>query len=129
MNFMELSPIAYLISSIKIYALTVGSNGEEEEEISCFKPWRPCADGYNVLKEQLMIFSAQENTHNPFEIPESDVEDAQFSDNITSDDKEDNVDFDWKTNQNHILLILLLSFVFKKKTQWRDTFLLFSTYC
>ena len=76
-----------------------------------------------------MIFSAQENTHNPFEIPESDVEDAQFSDNITSDDKEDNVDFDWKTNENHILLILLLSFVFKKKTQWRDTFLLFSTYC
>ena len=38
---------------------------------------------------------------NPFEITESDVEDAQFADNIIYDDEEDDADIDWKTNQNH----------------------------
>ena len=68
----------------------------------------------------MMIFSKQQNTKNPFEITESDVEDAQFADSIMSDDKEDDVDIDWKTNQNHEKyfsadsLFLLLSVVFNK---------------
>ena len=63
----------------------------------------------------MMVFSEQQNT----EINESDVEDAQFADNIISDDEEDDVEIDWKTKRNHkkssSALILFLSFVFKKK--------------
>ena len=43
------------------------------------KPKRPGAEGYKVLKEQMMIFSREKNTDNPFEITKSDVEDAQFA--------------------------------------------------
>ena len=52
-------------------------------------------------EKQMMIFSKQQNAENPFKITESDVEDAQFADNIISDDEEDDVDIDWKTNKNH----------------------------
>ena len=43
------------------------------------KPKRPGAEGYKVLKEQIMIFSRERNTDNSFEITKSDVEDAQFA--------------------------------------------------
>ena len=42
----------------------------------------------------MMIFSKQKNTDNPLEISESDVEDAQFTDNIKSANKEHDVDID-----------------------------------
>ena len=40
-----------------------------------------------VLKEQMMFFSQQQNTDNPFKTTESDVGDAQFADNLISDDE------------------------------------------
>ena len=40
----------------------------------------------------MTIFSEQQNTANAFEITDSEVEDAQFSGNILSDDEEDDVD-------------------------------------
>ena len=79
-------------SSFKKCALTIDDNGEDDEQISCFKPGKPCAEGYKVLKEQMTIFSEQQNTANAFEITDSDVEDAQFPGNILSDDEEDDVD-------------------------------------
>ena len=85
---------------MKKYTLTIDDNGEEDEQISCFKPGKLSAEGYKVLKEQMKIFTDQQNTDNPLEITESDVENAQFADNIISDD-EDDVDIDRKTNQNH----------------------------
>ena len=78
----------------EMVCLTIEINGEEDEQFRYFKPGRPCAEGYIVLKEQMMIFSKQQNTKNPFEITEFDVEDAQFADSIISDDKEDDVDID-----------------------------------
>ena len=47
-----------------------------------------------------MIFSQQQNMDNPFETTKSDVEDAQFSDNLISDDKKYHANIDWKSNQN-----------------------------
>ena len=79
-------------SSFKKCTLTIDDNGEDDEQISCFKPGKPCAEGYKVLKEQMTIFSEQQNTANAFEITDSDVEDAQFPGNILSDDEEDDVD-------------------------------------
>ena len=79
-------------SSFKKCTLTIDNNGEDDEQISCFKPGKPCAEGYKVLKEQMTIFSEQQNTANAFEITSSNVEDAQFPGNILSDDEEDDVD-------------------------------------
>ena len=79
-------------SSFKKCTLTIDYNGKDDEQISCFKPGKPCAEGYKVLKEQMTIFSEQQNTANAFEITDSDVEDAQFPGNILSDDEEDDVD-------------------------------------
>ena len=45
-------------------------NGEKDGQISYFKPGRPYADGYEILKEQMLIFSEQQNTDNLFEITE-----------------------------------------------------------
>ena len=39
-------------SSFKKCAITIDDNGEDDEQISCFKPGKPCAEGYKVLKEQ-----------------------------------------------------------------------------
>ena len=44
----------------------------------------------------MMIFSEQQNTGNPFEITESNVEDVQFTANIISDDERDDVDIEKK---------------------------------
>ena len=41
-----------------------------------------------------MIFSQQQNMDNPFETTKSDVEDAQFSDNLISDDKKYHANID-----------------------------------
>ena len=79
-------------SSFKKSTLTIDNNGEDDEQISCFEPGKPCAEGYKVLKEQMTIFTEQQNTANPFEITDFDVEDAQFPGNILSDDEEDDVD-------------------------------------
>ena len=91
---METFPKEMVAFSLKKCVLTIDGNGDEDDQISCFKLGRPCADGYKVLKEQVMIFSEQKNMHNLFEITESKVEDAQFADNIISDDEEDDVDID-----------------------------------
>ena len=42
-------------------------NGEKDGQISCFKPGRPCGEGYEILKEQMLILSEQQNTDNLFE--------------------------------------------------------------
>ena len=71
-------------SSFKKCALTIDNNGEKDEQTSCFKPGRPFAEGYKILKEHMMIFSGQQDTDNPFEITEPDVEDALFAGNMIS---------------------------------------------
>ena len=64
----------------------------------------------------MMFFSKQQNTDNPFEITEFDVEDAQFTDNIISDDEDVAlIEKLTQTVKNLLLLIFLISFVFKKK--------------
>ena len=54
-------------SSFKKCALRMDDNGEKDGQISCFKPGRPCGEGYEILKEQMLILSEQQNTDNLFE--------------------------------------------------------------
>ena len=63
-------PNKIVASSFKKCALRMDGNGEKDGQISCFKPGRPYADGYEILKEQMLIFSEQQNTDNLFEITE-----------------------------------------------------------
>ena len=80
-------------SLFKNCALTIDDNGDEDNHISCFRLGVPCAEVYKVLKEQMIIFSEQQDTANPFEITDSDIEESQFSGNILSADEEnDEVD-------------------------------------
>ena len=67
---------------------------------SCFKPGRPSAWEYKVLKEQMIIFSQQQNMDNPFETTKSVVENARFAGNLISDDEKYHVNIDSKSNQN-----------------------------
>ena len=73
-------------SLLKNYALTIDDNDDEDNQIYCCKPGTPCAMCYKVLKEQITILSEQQDTANPFEITDSNVEESQFHCNILSDD-------------------------------------------
>ena len=78
---------------LKLLSFYRRENCEENEQISCFKPGGPSAEGYKVLKEQMMIFSEEQSIDNTFEITKPNIEDAHFIDNIISDDKEyDDID-------------------------------------
>ena len=108
-------------SSFKNCALTIDDNGDEDNQISCFKPGTSCAEGYKDLKEQMTIFSEQQSTANPFEITDSDVEESQFRGNILSDDEEnDDVDIDWFQKiylfvlRKQYKIIITLFFIFLK---------------
>lgn len=81
-----------IIQSFKGCALTIDVNGNEDHEISCFKPGKPCADGSKVLEEQIAAFSDADQYQNPFYITASDVEDANIEENIISEDEEDVID-------------------------------------
>ena len=63
-------PKEIVASSFKKCPLRMDDNGEKDGQISCFKPGRPCAEGDEILKEQMLIFREQQNTDNLFEITE-----------------------------------------------------------
>ena len=88
-------PKELIESSFNNCAVPIDDNGDEDNQISCFKTRTSCVEGYKILKEQMTIFSEQQNTANPFEITDSDVEESQFPGNILSDEEEnDDVDID-----------------------------------
>ena len=80
-----------VIKSLKSCGLNLKMDGNKDYLIHCFKEGQPCANGLNMLKEQQNLLSNAEylNT-NPFEITESDTEEANMSNNlIDPSDSED----------------------------------------
>ena len=58
-------------------------DGSKDHLIHCFKEGLPCADGLDILKEQQNLLSNAEHLNsNPFEITESDTEEANTSNNL-----------------------------------------------
>ena len=72
-------------------ALTTNENCNEDEEISCCKPERPLLEGYRVLNEQIAIFKDEQGYEKPIEITDSDIEEAQFTENIPLEDEDGDV--------------------------------------
>ena len=63
--------------SFKSCALTVTVDGSEDDEISCFKPDKPCSDGRKRLSDQMCLLNDTSLDQDPFQSPtESDIEDA-----------------------------------------------------
>ena len=60
--------------SIESCALSFPIDGSTDDVIHCFKEGEPCRQGREVLRSQLSILKEQDT--NPFEVSDSDVEDA-----------------------------------------------------
>ena len=68
-------------------ALTIGVNGNDDHEISCFKPGKFCADGLKLLEQKMTAFCDAQQEQNPFNITDSDIEDTNIEENIISEDE------------------------------------------
>ena len=75
-----------IIQSFKGFALTTEVNGNDDYEISCFKPGKPCADDLKLLEQQMAALCDAQQDQNPFDITDSNVEDANIEENIVSED-------------------------------------------
>ena len=83
--------------SFRCCALTLATDGSEDEEITCFKEGKPCAAGKRVLEEQMKLFNNPESRDiNPFLVDDNDIgaamPDIEAVDSDATDDDEDNLD-------------------------------------
>ena len=86
-----------IINSFNSCALNLKSDGSEDHLIHCFKDNQPCATGSNMLKEQQnLLMKAEHLNSNPFQITDSDTEEANAEANLIdpSNDEDDFIDID-----------------------------------
>ena len=84
-----------IIKSLKSCGLNLKTDGDEDHLIHCFKEGQPCANGLDMLKEQQNLLSTAEFLNsNPFEITESDAQEANTNNNLIdpSDSEDDLID-------------------------------------
>ena len=63
--------------------MNLKADGSEDNLIPCFKEGQPCANGLDMLKEQQNLLSNAEYLNsNPFEIKESDTDEANTNNNL-----------------------------------------------
>ena len=73
------------------------SDGSIDHLIHCFKDYQPCATVSNMLKEQQnFLRNAEHLNNNPFQITDSDMEEANAEANLIdpSDDEDDVINID-----------------------------------
>ena len=83
-------PVDVVTNSFASCAITISTDGSEDEKIHCFKSGQPCEEGRSVLAEKMKNFGTHSNnTDDPF----SSDEDLEETDNnelcIEEDDEED----------------------------------------
>ena len=66
--------------------LTVNVDGSEDQEISCFKPDKPCANGRKILEEQMLLINEKSLFIDPFAATDSDIKDTNNEMFIIEDD-------------------------------------------
>ena len=72
-----------IIKSFKSCGLNLMTDGSKDHLIHCFKEGQPCANGLDMLKDQQNLLSNAEYLNsNPFEIMESDTEEANTNNNL-----------------------------------------------
>ena len=84
-----------IIKSFKSCGLNLKADGTKYHLIHCFKECQPCANGLDMLKvEQNLVSNAEYLNSNPFEITESDTEEANTNNNLIdpSDSEDDLID-------------------------------------
>ena len=73
------------------------TDGSEDHLIHCFKEGQSCANGLDTLKEQQNLLSnAEYLNNNPFEVTESNTEEANTKNNLIdlSDSEDDFIDIE-----------------------------------
>ena len=78
-----------IIQSFKGCALTTVVNGNDDHEISCFKPRKSCVDGSKMLEQKVTAFCDVQQDQNPFDFTDSDVQYANIKKYIISEDEDD----------------------------------------
>ena len=86
-----------IIKSFKSCGLNLKTDGSEDHLIHCFKEGQSCANGLDMLKEQQNLLSNAEYLNsNPFEVTESNTEEANTKNNLIdpSDSEDDFIDIE-----------------------------------
>ena len=86
-----------IIKSFRSCGLNLKTDGSEDHLIHCFKDGQPCANGLDMLKVQQNLLSKEEYLNSkPFEITESDTEDANTNNSLIdpSDSEDDLIDIE-----------------------------------
>ena len=86
-----------IIKSFKSCGLNLKTDGSKDHLIHCFKEGQPCPNGLDMLKEQQNLLSnAEYPNNNPFDITESDTEEANTNNDLIdpSDCEDDLIDIE-----------------------------------
>ena len=78
--------------SISDKTLNLPVDGSEDDGIHCLKEGQPSSSGRQMLKSQLGILTEPDT--NPFEITDSDVEDASLPEQLLDSDHEEDSDIE-----------------------------------
>lgn len=85
-------PSDVIKKSFATCTLNLPVDGSEDDGIDCFKEGQPCSSGRQMLKSQLGILTEPDT--NPFEITDSDVEDASPPEQLLDSDHEEDSDIE-----------------------------------
>ena len=79
-----------LIAKFRSCALTLPNRKQGDNQISCFKPGRPCKGDRKILNQEMKLLTDYSLHMNPFsrDISDSDMEDANEETNIIESDEE-----------------------------------------
>ena len=86
-----------IIKSFKSCGLNLKTDGSEDHLIHCFKKGQTCANGLDMLKKQQNLLPHAEYLNsNPFDITESDTEEANTNNNLIDpiDSEDDLIDIE-----------------------------------
>ena len=90
LNCWKFMAVQLIAKSFRLCALALPHDGQEDDQISCFKPGRPCEAGREILNQKIKLLTDESLHINPFsrDITDSDVEDAIEETYIIESDEE-----------------------------------------
>ena len=90
LNSWKSTPVELIAKSFRSCTLTLPNDGQEDGQISCFKPGRLCEASRETLNQQMKLLTDESLHINPFcrDITDSDMEDAGEETNTIESDKE-----------------------------------------
>ena len=82
--------VELIAKSLRPCAFTLRNDEQEDNQILCFKPRRPCEAGHEILNQQMKLLTDESLHISPFsrDITDSDMEDSNEETNIIHRDEE-----------------------------------------